>query len=1010
MKNIFTVLLTLLSFSLYAQEITVTGKVTSTDDPEGVIGASILVPGTTNGTITDLDGNYTLNVPSNATLRFSMTGYKTQEIRVNGQTVINVVLQEDTQMLDEVVVVGYGVVKKSDLTSSISTVKGEELQYMTSGNAMQSLQGKTPGVQVTSGGGPGDQPRVIIRGVTTVNGTNPLYVVDGMPVGENINFLNQNDIESMEVLKDASAAAIYGTRGSNGVILITTKKGKVGKPTFNVTTSVGFQTLKNPNMAGAAEYEQVFKARYINDGDTPRWNSPMEGYTDADGTDWWKETVNKTALIQNYNISFQGGDEKIVYSGNVGYYKQNSQYDYGFWDKLTARFSSEYKFSNYIKAGIDMMPKLERWKDTPDLLSAAMYMDPTTPIFRPEEEWTSNEYDNYQRSYNNETWNPVASLARQNKGTDEYGLLMNPYISIEPISGLTIRSQFGVNARFNHTDEFTPEFNMHAQEQSLVNKAYRKMNHYVDWNWTNTVNYMTTFNSKHNLNVMAGYTAEKFSYYWLEGSRTNIPSNNLEELWYVSAGTDGRDASGTNTYNTLISYLGRVMYNYDNRYYVTASVRVDGSSKFAEGNKYATFPAVSAAWRISEEAFMKENQDVVNSLKLRLGWGRVGNQNIDSDAYLSLLTTTNYVFNGDRVTGTALEGVANPALQWETVEDYNIGLDMGFLNNRLNVTADFFRKESKDMLLNKQNLLILGYPSWNGQLWTNVGSMTATGWEVAINWHDKAGDFTYDLGLNLSSVKNKAKRLVDGDAIKTQDFNGDQIVWNVEGGEIARFWGYKTDGIFQNWTEVYAHSDENGNLLQPNAQPGDIRFKDLNGDGVFDENDKTWIGKALPDLTVGFNVQIGYKNFDLVANFYGTFGNDIYNKTKTGYSGEGGSNVYAGTLDKVWTGEGTSNDFPRLSVNDPNMNYKRVSDFFVESGSYFRCKLLQVGYTIPRHLLNGYGLRVSLSAQNPFTITKYSGMDPERGSMGGDNITEAGVDGIAYPNPRTFLLGLNFTF
>ena len=1010
MKRYLFLLLSFFALNLYAQQGNLTGTAIAASDKEPMIGLTVLVKGTTNGTVTDLDGNYTLtNVPKDATIVFSMIGYKTQEVKVNGKNVINVVMEDDTQALDEVVVIGYGAVKKSDLTSSISAIKGDELKKLTGGNAMNALQGKINGVQITGGGGPGTSPRVIIRGVSTVNGSDPLYVVDGMPVGTNINFLDQNDIESMQVLKDASAAAIYGTRGSNGVVLITTKKGKKGATQFGFSASAGFQTLKKPEMAKASEYEYVFKARYINDNAEPRYNS-KENITDAEGTDWWDESMKKTALIHNYNFNFSGGTDKLLYSANIGYFGQDSQYTVGNWQKLTARFSMEYTFNSIVKAGIDFTPKYENWTDTPNLLGNIMAMDPTTtPIMRPQSEWTTNKYDNYARSSNNLVWNPVAQLARMDKHSDEYGLLANPYVNIEPIKGLVIRSQFGVNARFRISDEFTPSFNIDTLEKSDYSKAYRKTDNWVDWNWTNTINWIKSFNHKHNLNVMAGYTMERFQEYWLEGSKERTPTNE-ENLHYVSAGTQNPQTAGVNAYSSLISYLGRVMYNYNDRYYLTASIRVDGSSKFMKDNQYATFPAVSAAWRISEEPFMKK-QHIFDNLKIHAGWGRVGNQNIDNSAYQSTIGSADYVFGGNREIGTAVGSIGNSLIRWETVEDYNIGIDMAFLKNRLSVTAEWFRKESHDMLLKKDNMLILGFPMWNGQMWENVGKMRATGWELSINWEDRKGDFDYGIGLNLSSVKNKAIKLLGSTPINAGSFNGDYIIRNEEGGEISRFYGYVADGIFQNQTEVNAHTDEYGTVIQPNAQPGDIRFKDLNHDGKLDDNDKTFIGNAFPDLMVGINARLAWKNIDFAANFYGTIGNDVYNTTKGRYSGVSGENVYAGTYNASWHGEGTSYDLPRLSYNDANQNWTRVSSFYVEDGSYLRCKQLQIGYTLPKKWTKKISLRLSFSAQNPFTITGYSGMDPEAAALGTEGkVTESGIDWAGYPNPRTYLFGINMNF
>lgn len=1005
-KYIILIIISLFTLGLHAQGVKVSGTVTSTSDGEPLMGLIVKVAGSDKAVVTDIDGNYSIEAPADGQLTFSMVGFKAQTIDVSGRTRIDVKMGDDVSDLNEVVVIGYGSVKKSDLTSSISAIKGDKLEHLTTGNVMNALQGQVNGVQISNSGAPGSSPRVIIRGVSTINGSDPLYVVDGMPVGTNINFLNQNDIESMQVLKDASAAAIYGTRGSNGVILITTKKGAQGKTQFTASANWGFQTLSKPDIAGASEYEKVFNTRYTNDSQV----SPYKGtkdITDAQGTDWWDETLRKVALTQNYNFGFQGGNDKLLYSASIGYFRQNSQYKVGEWQKLTARFSMEYNFNKVVKAGVDFTPKYENWNDTPNLMGAIFGMDPTTPIMRPESEWSSNSYNNYARSNNNQEYNPVASMYRLDSGADEYGLLATPYVSITPIKGLTFRTQFGVNARFRLTDTFTPKFFIDNLEQSENSKANRRTENWVDWNWTNTLTWMHTFNQKHNLNLMGGYTMERFQDYFLEGSRDNIPSN-VEAMRYVNAGTTNMQASGNNTYSSLISYLGRVMYNYDERYYLTASIRVDGSSKFPKGKKYATFPAVSAAWRIAGENFMKQ-QHVFDDLKLRLGWGKVGNQNIDNSAYISSIATTRYTFGVTPAiaVGSTIGSIGNANVQWETVEDYNIGLDMAFLRNRLKVTADWFTKKSHDMLMKKDNLLVLGYPMWNGQMWENIGSMKATGWELGISWNDQIADFQYGATLNLSSVRNKAINL-NGNYIYTGSRNGDFIIRNEENKPISQFYGYVVDGLFQNQTEVTSYTNEHGKAMQPNAQPGDFRYKDLYKDGVIDEKDKTYIGNPFPDLMMGLNLNAAWKGFDFQAQFYGTFGNDIYNLNNERYFGTNGANVLAGTLDKAWHGEGTSYSIPRLSVNDGNSNFTRPSTFFVEDGTYFRCKLLQIGYTLPQSIMGNVKLRFSLSAQNLFTFTGYSGMDPETASMG--SVTEAGIDWTGYPNPRTILLGVNVNF
>ena len=1008
-KQILITCLLLLSVCGFAQQITVKGIVTSDADKLGLIGATVQIKGTTKGTITGLDGDYMIpDVPKDAVLVFSSIGYETQEIAVNGRTTINLVMKEATELLDEVVVIGYGAVKKSDLTSSIATVKGEEITQTVTGNAMDALQGKVNGVQVASGGGPGTTPKVLIRGVTTVNGSDPLYVVDGMPISGNINFLNSNDIESMQVLKDASAAAIYGTRASNGVILITTKKGKAGQTHVNFSASVGFQTIAKPSIAGPAEYKEVYNTRYTNDGLVSNWND-TGATTNPGGTDWWDTVVNKTALTQNYSLSVSGGTDKLVYNLSLGYYRTNSQFDVGYWDKLNARLNTEYTFNKYVKVGFDIAPRVESWDDTSVQFSSAMSMDPTTPVFRPEAEWEDNEYNNYQRSYNNQTWNPAGSIARANDHSREMGAILNTYLQINPIEKLTLRTQFGANAHFRRTDHFVPQFYMDALEQQTLSDISRQSQEWLDWNWTNTATYIDTFAEKHNLNVMVGFTAERDAWYNVQATRDNVP-NNMDIMQEVNAGDPTTaEGFGETSYNTLVSFLGRVMYNYENRYYISASLRADGSSRFPKGNKYALFPAVSASWRLTSEEFMQD-QELFSDLKLRGGWGRVGNQAIDNNATLTLLDQTQYAYGGTITNGYFISSVGNNNLKWETVEDWNVGIDMSLLKSRLGITFEYFQKKSTDMLYEKQNILAVGYPNWNSTVWMNIGSMQARGWELGLSWRDQVGkDFSYDVSVNLSSVRNKAIKFSGDGPIYTGGFNSDQIISNVDGGLISRFYGYVADGLFQNWEEVYAHTDEHGTLIQPNAQPGDIRFKDLDHNGVLDANDKTFIGNPYPDLMMGINIGLRYKNIDFAANFYGTFGNDIFNTTKGLYSGANGQNVWAGTLNEAWHGEGTSYDIPRLSYSDLNLNYQRVSSFYVEDGSYMRCKLLQIGYTFPEKWVGGSQLRISFSAQNPFTITGYSGMDPERPSLDG-SVIETGIDNTAYPNPRTFLFGIDFKF
>ena len=1005
-KQLITICFALIALLGFSQStVTVTGVVTGAGDGEPLIGAAVKVVDGPQSTTTDIDGNYKLvNVPNNAKLEVSYIGFENQIVPVEGRTQIDVMLRETSAQLEELVVIGYGVVKKSDLTSSISTVKSDQITEVTTGNAMDALQGKVNGVQIASGGGPGTTPKVIIRGVTTVNGSDPLYVVDGMPVGNNINFLNTNDIESMEVLKDASATAIYGTRGSNGVILITTKKGREGKTNVSFTASIGFQTLKKPKMAQAEEYQAVFMQRYANDGRVAPWNGP-EKVSNADGVDWWNEVVNKTALIQNYALGVSGGTDKITYNFSLGYFRNNSQYDFGHWEKINMRLNVDWNFCKQVQLGVEMAPTVEMWKDTPGLFSAAMGMDPTTPIYK-----NNDPKQGYERSHNNQEWNPVATLNRAidaNNRSTQFALLLTPYLQIQPIKQLVARTQFGANARFLRTDTYSPLFYIDALEKSDYEAVARTPNRYLDWNWTNTVTYSDTFAEKHNLTVMAGFTAERYATYNLWGQRRDLPGVS-ELLREVSAGTGEQEATGSTAYNTLASVLGRVMYNFNGKYYVTATVRADGSSKFPAGNKWATFPSVSLAWRITQESFMKD-VTWLNDWKLRLGWGKVGNQAIPDNSYLSTLGTSDYVFGGTRFPGVVVGSVGNAKLKWETVEDYDIGMDFLLFNSRLNVTADFYVKKSHDMLYAKQNILASGFPAWNAALMANIGSMKATGWELSINWRDQVNDFRYDIGVQLSGVKNRAIKFTGDGPIYDGSGMAESITRSDDDSPIGRFYGYKCEGIFQSWSQIYAHSDEHGNLVQPNAKPGDLIFADLNHDGQLTDADKTFIGSPYPDVMLGLNMSFGWRDFDFIANFYGTFGNDIFNLTKSRYSGTAGANVYAGTIDAVWSESNRNAQYPRLTASDINQNYTRVSSFFVEDGSYFRCKLLTLGYTLPKSITRNTSIRFSVSAQNPFTITKYSGLDPERPMRDG-GVLATGIDYNNYQTPKTFLFGIDFKF
>lgn len=986
------------------QQISVKGVVVD-NQGEPVIGASVVQENTTHGTITDLNGEFKLTVSVGAMLKITFIGYKDVIVKALGTETLKVVLVEDTETLDEVVVVGYGVVKKSDLTSSISTMKGNELQKVASGNPLSALQGKVSGVQITNtSGAPGSTPRVIIRGVTSQNGSEPLYVVDGIP-GVSMNSINSNDILSMEILKDAAATSIYGTRGSNGVVLITTKKGRTNSPMkFSVSLKQGIQHIPRPEIASAEEYKKVYNARFENDGMTP----PVD-FANSVETDWWKEVVRPLAPMGEYNFSFEGGGEKFAYSGSLGYYRQESQTKgKGYWDRLSARVNLEYTVNKYVKFGQDFVPRIENSESFYEAgIGTAMQYDPTIPVYRPLEEREGlDEFSIYSHSRHTTVWNPVASQARTFGQNKWFGFLSNTYAQVEPIKGLVLRTQFGFNTLHSENNGFVPEFNLGGTEKQDINKVTAGFSSRYDWTWNNTLTYMTQI-EKHHLTGMLGFVMEENNTHSLSASREAVPNNYNEALRYINAGTLNDKANGIKNSSSLMSYLGRFMYNYDNRYYLTATYRIDGSSKFVGKNQYAHFPSVSAAYNLKNESFLQDN-NWLSALKLRASWGKVGNQNIPVGAFEDKIVSNQVVLGNDVAVGSKLSAIANKDIKWEVVEDYNIGVDVGFCN-RVNLSAEWFTKKSHDMLMQASNLLITGLPMSGAKMWTNIGSMKATGLEFSVNVSDYSKDFKYDIGLNFTTIKNTAEKLVDNAPQYTGSFLGLTTHKTEPGGEIGRFYLYKADGLFKSKEEVEAHKNKDGNLIQPKAQPGDIRFVDMNGDGVLDEDDKYYAGSSLPKVTFGLNSHFEYKGFDLSISINGNLGNKIFNSQKQRLeNGYAGVNVRKGLFNEVWTENNINASIPILSEKDLNGNFKKPSTYFLENGSYAKIQNLQIGYTF--HLKSFYNMkwRIFASAQNLYTFTKYSGADPEVASGGG--ILSSGIDWFPYAQPKTFILGLNLNF
>lgn len=1002
-KTFFNTLLFLVAPVIYSQS-QVTGII---KDDQGTIlpGVNVIEKGTNNGTVSDFDGNFTIEVNENAILVFSYLGFQKQEISVDSQSVINVILKGDQESLEEVVVIGYGAVDRDKVSSSISTVEGEELTKIVASNPAESLQGKAAGVQVLSGGGnPGASPQILIRGVTSNNGTSPLIVLDGVPQpqGTSLNFLNPADIKNFQILKDASASAIYGSRASNGVVLITTKRGKQGKASINVDFSQGYQRLEKIELANAEEYIQVMNLRRTNDGSAPLYNA--EDFTA--NTDWWDETIENFAPVTNLNIRASGGSENAKFSASMSYFNQDSNYSKGNYEKITARFNTDFKLSDKVTLKQDLNPRLENFGNTPNLLYSILRIDPLTEVYLPQEERTGNIFSIYAPS-NNQVPNPVGNVARLFNETKFFALISNTQLNYEITDALTFNSQLGLNINKSTQDIFNPTYFTTPNQQQEINNISRRVNENFDYVFNNTINYTQTFN-KHYINLLGGvlFDSQKFNY--VSAFREDIPSDENPDLRYLDAATgEGISVGGNEAVETIFSGIFRGIYSYDNRYFFTGTLRADESSKFAKGNRLGVFPSVSVAWDIDSESFF--DVDFINNLRLKAGYGQIGNQNINRNGQFFAIGTGNYVFGGERVVTNFLSQFGNPNLKWETVEDKNFGITAALFNNALDFTIEYYEKTSKDLLFNVELPNYTGIP---GRVAQNVGSFKSKGWDIQIGYTKALGDFELGLDLNVSTNESRAVALAPGNEQlfgQNRSDLGNRFIKITELGElVGLFYGFETDGIFQNQTEINSHSSETGQLIQPDAQPGDLKFVDINGDGILNDDDLTTIGNPFPDFYGGLTTNLKYKNVDFSMQWYGTLGNEVFNYTRTFINaGTQDVNIASGTLGRVWTIDNPNAEFPRLTLLDRNGNYQRPSSLFIEDASYLRLRNVQLGYN-----LNVKGLqkaRIYISGQNLLTLTKYSGFDPEVGA-GGDIINDFGVDYARFPVTRTYLLGFNLTF
>lgn len=994
----------------FAQAQTVTGKITS-ENGEGIPGVSVYVKeNTTIGTVSNDKGEFRLSgVPQNSLLVFSSIGYTSQEINAGNQTTFSVTMTEDDKSLAQVVVVGYGTQKRSEITGSVATISTKEITSTPVLRVEQALQGRASGIQITqNSGAPGSGLNVRIRGIGTVNNSDPLYVVDGIPV-ESMDFLNPNDIESISVLKDAASAAIYGSRAANGVVLITTKKGKTNQK-LKVSYDM-FYGVQNPNkkldLLNASQYATLSNAMREADPSVSPYAEFANPASLGKGTDWQEAVFERNAPIQNHQVSLMGGNAKSTYSLSGNYFQQDGIVgrDKSRFDRVSFRFNSNHKLNKKISVGNTLnlvhfkKRNLAENDEFGSPLMRAINIDPVTPVKNVDGTYAASVYAQ------TDIKNPVNQIALTHNTWTADRILGSLFGEYKIIKGLKYRASIGLDMTFGTSDVFVPAYDLGMPHERVeVNTVTKAMNLWYNWIFENNLSYNQTY-GKHSIDLITGMSAQEFNYRNLSGTRNNLATNNPNNA-FLNASQDGENqiAKGAASESALLSYYGRVNYAFANKYLFSATVRADGSSRFGANNRYAVFPSFSLGWVVTEENFM-QNLGVINFLKLRASWGQNGNQQISNYGFTSAIANgLNYTLGNGEIlnNGGAPVTASNPDLKWETSTQTDIGLDVGLLQDRIMFSVDYYKKSTKDMLV----VVPIPYHVGAGAPFVNAGAVENKGVELMLEYRKKEGNFKYNIGFNMAFMSNVVTGLGNGATpISSGSYGtGGGLITRTEVGQpIASFYGWVTDGLFQNRSEIDAHAFQNADTA-----PGDIKFKDLNGDKVIDDEDRTFIGNPTPDFTYGITVGASYKDFDFSMFWQGVHGNDVFNAiTRYDFNT---TNRLASRLE-YWNGEGSTNTEPRLTLSDPNQN-ARISNRFVEDGSYLRLKNIQFGYTFPETVTSKMKvskIRVYISAQNLFTFSKYSGLDPEIG-LGADGALDLGIDRGFYPQARTFLIGANITF
>lgn len=986
----FLCLYLMLPLGIFAQSISVTGVVKDASG-ETVIGATVREKGTDNATVTDLDGNYTIRVAPKAALVFSYVGYKSAEVNVGGRTSVNVTLQEDNHTLNELVVIGYGTMKKSDLTGAVGSLAAKDMENAPVANIGQAMQGKIAGLQVVDAGKPGDNVSIKIRGLGSINNCDPLVVIDGVPTDLGLNAINTADVERIDVLKDASATAIYGSRGANGVVMVTTKKGKEGKGRLAFATNVSFQNAtKTPSLLNAAEYAALSNDMMANAGQqtNPDWADPAKL---GKGTDWVDELL-RTGCMQQYTLSYSGGSDKAHYYVSGGYLTQTGIVRSVDYRRFTFQENSDAQVLDWLKFSNNITVSADRKKQGSYDMGSTYRALPTFAVKDADGEWTGPEGNSL---WYGSTRNPIGPTYVNSSKTNGYNFLANITAEISFTKWLKFKSTLGVDAKFWFVDNYTPAYKWKPTpvEESSRYKSDNKSFTYL---WDNYFLFDHTFAQKHHVGLMAGTSAQWNNNDYLNAEKHIFAFQNVHEM---DNGQKMHAIGGNEAEWSLMSYMARLNYDYDNKYLFTATVRRDGSSRFGRNHRWGTFPSMSVAWRISEEPWFKKT-DVLSDLKLRAGYGVTGSQaGVSNYGYLASYNTSVYSFGyvGKEQAALVSATLANPNIHWEEVAQTNVGFDASLFGQRINLSLDTYIKDTRDMLVKASIPITSGFED-TSTTYTNAGKVRNTGFEFTLNTVNLRGPLGWETSVTYTYNKNKIKDLNSAVPYYINQINNSYVTMLANHFPINVFYGYVTDGVFQNAREVEQHAS------QPGAEPGDIRFKDLDNNGVINDNDRTVLGNPNPTHMFSMNNLLTWKGFELSIYLQGVAGNKIFNANKIDLTGM--SAAYNQLTDVLgrWHGEGTSHTMPRAVYGDPNQN-NRVSNRFVESGSYLRLKTITLAYNFPKQWLSALTIenaRLTLSCENVATLTGYSGFDPEVGING--------IDLSAYPISRTFNIGLNFNF